>query len=136
MSLLDQNIRIYDYLKIPILILALLSCSTFYAQKEKNKAAPFIRIYDLSGKKIAKGRIASLTDTSLVAGPREKPLTIEVSSIGSIKTKRSAGNNILWGAGIGLSTGLIAGAIEGESKGYFGTTIPAEENIVTAALVM
>ncbi len=114
--------------------LTLISSSILYAQETKNKAAPFIRVYDRDGKKISKGRIASATDTSLITGPREKPVNIGVSKIGFIKTKRSAGNNILWGAGIGASTGLIAGVIEGETEGYFGA--PVEENIVTGALVM
>jgi len=120
MLLPDQNIRIYDYLKILILILALLSCGLFYAQKEKTKAAPFIRVYDLNGKKIAKGRIASLTDTSLVTGPREKPVNIDVSRIGSIKTKRSAGHNIFLGAVIGTATGAILGIASGGEDEWWG----------------
>ncbi|WP_019668864.1 hypothetical protein [Eudoraea adriatica] len=122
--------------KILLVGLTLLSCTTFYAQKEINKPAPFVRVYDLNGKKTSKGRIIEITDSSLVVSRGEKPVSIELGKIGFIKTKRSAGNNILWGAGIGVSTGLIAGAIEGESEGYFGTTIPAEENIITAAIVM
>lgn len=122
--------------KILVLALAILTCTTFYAQKEKNKAAPFVRVYDLNGKKISKGRISRITDSSLVVSRGEKTINIELRNIGFIKTKRSAGNNILWGAGIGASTGLIAGAIEGESEGYFGTTIPAEQNIISAMLVM
>ncbi|WP_297798660.1 hypothetical protein [uncultured Eudoraea sp.] len=120
MPLFDQNICFYDYLKIPILILALLSWSTFYSQKEKNKATPFVTVYDLNGIKISKGRIAVLTDTSLVTGPREKPVTIEVTSIGSIKTKRSAGHNILMGAVIGTGTGAILGFATGGEGEWWG----------------
>ena len=122
--------------KILVLALSILTCTTFYAQKEKNKAAPFVRVYDLNGTKISKGRISGITDSSLVLNRGENPFNIEISKIGFIKTKRSAGNNILWGAGIGASTGLIAGAIEGESEGYFGAPIPAEQNIVEAMLAM
>jgi len=123
-------------MKLLLFALALISCSTFYAQETKKKAAPFVRVYDLNGIKISKGRIDSLTDTSLVVESSEKITTIEVNRIGYIKTKRSAGNNILWGAGIGASTGLIAGAIEGESEGIFGSTVPVEENIIMGTIVL
>lgn len=101
------------------IILAFISCSILSAQEIKNKRAPFVRIYDLNGIKISKGRIAILTDTSIVAGPREKPVTIEVSRIGFIKTKRSAGNNVIWGAAIGLGTGAILGVASGDTEGGF-----------------
>ena len=116
MLILFQN----SSLKILVLTLALLSSITFYAQKEKNKAAPFIRVYDRDGKKISKGRIVSVTDTSLITGPREKPVTIDVSKIGFIKTKRSAGNNILWGTAIGAGTGAILGLASGGESEWWG----------------
>jgi hypothetical protein len=120
MPLFNQNSRFYYCLKSLIPFLALLAFSTFYAQKEKNKAATFIRVYDLNGIKIAKGRIASLTDTSLVTGPREKPVTIEVSRIGLIKTKRSAGHSIFMGAVIGAGTGAILGLATGGEDEFWG----------------
>lgn len=100
--------------------LALISSSILYAQETKNKAALFVRVYDLNGEKISKGRIASLTDTSLVAGTREKPVNIDVSRIGFIKTKRSVGNNILWGAVIGTGFGAIAGFTTGGEGEWWG----------------
>jgi len=99
--------------------LALISSSILYAQETKNKAAPFVRVYDLNGKKISKGRIVSVTDTSLITGPREKPVNIGVSKIGFIKTKRSVGNNILWGAAIGTGFGAILGVASGDTGGGF-----------------
>ncbi|MBT8182922.1 MAG: hypothetical protein KJO53_15180 [Eudoraea sp.] len=106
--------------KILVLALALLSCMTFYAQKEKNKTAPFIRVYDLHGTKISKGRIARITDTSLVVSRGEKPFNLELSKIGFIKTKRSAGNNILYGASIGAGTGAILGLALGGEDEFWG----------------
>jgi hypothetical protein len=106
-------------MKFLVFTLTLISCSILYAQETKNKEAPFVRVYDLNGKKISKGRIASLTNTSLVVGPREKPVNIEVTRIGFIKTKRSAGNNILWGAAIGAGTGVILGVSSGDTGGGF-----------------
>lgn len=106
--------------KTLVLTLALLSCTTFYAQKEKNKIAPFIRVYDLNGTKISKGRIAMLTDTSLVVSRGEKQVNIELSKIGFIKTKRSEGNNILWGTAIGAGTGAILGLASGGENEFWG----------------
>ena len=95
--------------------LALISSSILYAQETKNKAAPFVRVYDRNGEKISKGRIVSVTDTSLITGPREKPVNIGVSKIGFIKTKRSVGNNVLWGAAIGTGFGAILGVASGDT---------------------
>ncbi|WP_297696077.1 hypothetical protein [uncultured Eudoraea sp.] len=106
--------------KILVLALALLSCTTFHAQKEKNKAAPFIRVYDLQGTKISKGRIARITDSSLVVSRGEKPVNLELSKIGFIKTKRSVGNNILYGAAIGAGTGAILGLASGGENEWWG----------------
>ena len=100
--------------------LALISSSILYAQETKNKAAPFVRVYDLNGKKISKGRIVSVTDTSLITGPREKPVNIGVSKIGFIKTKRSVGNNVLWGAAIGAGFGAISGFATGGEDEWWG----------------
>ena len=122
--------------KILVLTLALLSSITFYAQKEKNKAAPFIRVYDQDGKKISKGRIVSVTDTSLITGPREKPVTIDVSKIGFIKTKRSAGNNILWGTAIGAGTGALLGVSSGDTEGGFFSYSKEEGAAIYGVLMM
>ena len=107
-------------MKLLLFALALISCSTFYAQETKKKAAPFVRVYDLNGIKISKGRIDSLTDTSLVVESSEKITTIEVNRIGYIKTKRSAGNNILWGAAIGTGFGAISGFATGGENEWWG----------------
>lgn len=107
-------------MKFLFFTLVLISCSILYAQETKSKKVPFVRVYDLNGKKISKGRIASLTDTSLVVGSKEKPVNIDVSRIGFIKTKRSAGNNILWGAAIGAGTGAILGLASGGENEFWG----------------
>lgn len=108
-----------SFSKILVIALALLSCTTFYAQKEINKPAPFVRVYDFNGEKISKGRISGITDTSLVVSRGEKPVSIELGKIGFIKTKRSVGNNILYGAAIGAGTGAILGVSSGDTEGGF-----------------
>ncbi len=109
-----------SFSKILVIALALLSCTTFYAQKEINKPAPFVRVYDFNGEKISKGRISGITDTSLVVSRGEKPVSIELGKIGFIKTKRSVGNNILYGAAIGAGTGAILGLASGGENEFWG----------------
>jgi hypothetical protein len=77
----------------------------------------FIRVYDLKGNKIAKGHVLSVTDTSLRL--TEKTDNIRISSIGMIRTKHSAGNNILIGSVIGISTMAIVGAASGGADSYY-----------------
>jgi hypothetical protein len=109
-----------SFLKILVLALTILTCTTFHAQKENNKAAPFVRVYDLNGEKTSKGRIIEITDSSLVVSRGENPVNIELSKIGFIKTKRSVGNNILYGAAIGAGTGAILGLASGGENEWWG----------------
>lgn len=57
----------------------------------------FIRVYDMQGKKIAKGYVLSMAEDFLVLKSRKSP-KIMLNDIGYIKTKRSAGHNVLVGA--------------------------------------
>lgn len=107
-------------MKFLFFTLVLISCSLLYAQETKNKATAFIRVYNLNGEKIAKGRVSRITDTSLVVSRKEKPINIELSKIGFIKTKRSVGNNILYGAAIGAGTGAILGLASGGESEFWG----------------
>ena len=79
----------------------------------------FVRVYDLKENKIGKGHVLSLTDTSLQM--KEKTGNIPVSSIGMIRTKHSAGNNVLIGSLIGTSIGTVVGASTGGEDSYFTT---------------
>ncbi len=72
------------------------------AQNEFENTNVFVRVYDLQGKKIGKGKILSISETSLQLNGKGE---IPVSSIGSIKTKRSAGHNILVLAAVGGAAG-------------------------------
>jgi hypothetical protein len=74
----------------------------------------FVRVYDLSGKKIHKGRVFKVTDSTLQLVGKTMPVTIPVQSVGFIKTKRSAGNNVLVGSIIGVSSIAILGAASAE----------------------
>jgi len=79
----------------------------------------FVRVYDLQGNKIGKGNILSISESSLQLNRKRESVKIPVSSIGSIKTKHSAGNNVLIGAVTGAATMAFLGAVTGD--GYFYT---------------
>jgi len=68
-------------------------------------------VYDLKGNKIARGRVLSATDTSLQL--KGLTMSIPVRNIGSIRTKHSAGNNVLIGSIVGTCTIGIPFAIAG-----------------------
>ena len=72
--------------------------------------SPFVRVYDLNGRKTHKGKIAGVTDSTLTLWSNNGPVTIPVRGIGAIRTRRSAGHNLLLGAIIGTVSGAIFGA--------------------------
>jgi len=67
----------------------------------------FIRLYDITGHKFAKGFFTGTTDSSIMLISRNIKTEIPVNKIGIIKTKRSAGNSMLTGALIGAVPGAI-----------------------------
>lgn len=87
-----------------------LMCIIINAQK-------FVRIYNASGKKIAKGYLVDehQNDSFLVVKRNNSFDTIPVKNISYIKTKHSFGNNVLVGTIVGTSIFAIAGAISAGS---------------------
>ncbi|PNW27792.1 hypothetical protein BKP44_11465 [Formosa algae] len=69
----------------------------------------FVRVYDAQGKKINKGHIVSISDTSLQLVKRGETIDVPVNDIGSIKTKYSGWTNVVTGAVLGAGVGFIAG---------------------------
>ena len=96
-------------MKILAFLFTILIAHNLQAQK-----SIFIRVYDLKGDKIARGHVLSATDTSLQL--KEKTTSILVRNIGSIRTKHSAGNNLLVGSIIGSTTMGVLGAINGDTE--------------------
>src|SRR5687768_3394260 len=84
--------------------------------------SPFVRVFDLAGKKIGKGHVIGVTDTSLQLKAKTTPLNIPVQSIGSIKMKRSAGNHVLVSSVICTTAGAVLGAITLPSDEFFDFT--------------
>lgn len=70
----------------------------------------FVRVYNLSGEKKYKGNVISLTDSSLLLAAKKISDTISVKDIGFIKTKHSAGNNLLIGSLSGAVPVAVIGA--------------------------
>ena len=99
----------------------------FFAQDKVDKPGKFIRIYDLQGKKISKGKIKSITETSVSVIFLGKLSEIPLSNIGIIKTKHSAGNNIAKGAIIGASSLAIIGLTNGDNKGEYVTVTASDK---------
>ncbi len=94
--------------------IALILGISVYAQVKNEKKDVFVRVFDLQGKKIGKGKILSISDTSIeLKGKSESP--IEVANIGLIKTKHSGGHNVLIGAACGATLFAIIGAVSGDS---------------------
>ncbi len=96
---------------------AILSISSVAAQQQK-----FLRIFDLSGKKIAKGYLQKTTDHSIVIGKDSAVAEYPESNIGFIKTKRSGGHSILIASAIGGSAFGILSAAAFASDDFFDTS--------------
>lgn len=109
-------------MKYLFFLLTLLLCFSINAQEKKLKSNTFLRVYNLNGEKVAKGKLFSTTKTALTLKRNKRTINISVDSIGTIKTKRSVGNNVLIGSSIGAGTVILLSAGTGESftEGYTG----------------
>jgi len=110
------------------LLLVSFSC-TILAQKPI-----FVRVYDLSGKKIYKGDVYTTSDSGLSLVVNKTPVNIPVSTIGTIKTKHSALNNVVIGSAVGAVTiGIIGAASADPSDEFLGYS--AGEGAAAGALI-
>lgn len=105
-----------------ILAIAILSSLSIHAQYGAEKNTVFIRVYNLEGEKINKGKVLAVTDTILQLEGKNGMVYIDVRTIGLIKTKRSEGNNVLIGSLVGLTTLAILGATQGGSDEWFSSS--------------
>jgi hypothetical protein len=94
---------------IMILSFVLLFSINLFAQNQTIKTEKFIRVYNLKGKKIAKGNIVFVNDSILSLKNTGKLKEIRIDEIGKIKTKRSGGHNVLMGSVFGASLGVVVG---------------------------
>ena len=85
-----------------ILLLFIFSLSfNSIAQELPKKSKIFVRVYNAENKKIAKGKMLKITDSTLILKRERKLISINSSEIYKIKTKRGAGHNALIGAAPG-----------------------------------
>ena len=96
-------------IKILAFAIVLIFSIRAYAQKEAKTHNVFLRVYNLEGKKISKGSIVFMNDSLLGLKNSSDKVKISMKDIGFIKTKRSAGNNVLIGAASGATLGVIMG---------------------------
>ena len=93
-------------MKYLLFTIALFLCVNITAQELPKKSKIFVRVYNNVGKKIAKGKILSITENSLILKKGSSSITIPSNEISYLKTKRSNGNNALLGASGGFILGL------------------------------
>lgn len=111
---------IKEQIKTILLLLVLALSTNSYAQNEIKKSGMFVRIYNLDGKKFNKGYVVSVGDTVLGLKRKGKYTEINVREMGSIKTKRSGGHNVLIGAVAGATTGVILGISTADPDSFLG----------------
>ena len=85
--------------------ITLLLCLNITAQELPKKSKFFVRVYNNEGKKIAKGKILKITDSTLVLKKGRSSIKVASNEISYLKTKRSNYHNALLGAvgGVGLA---------------------------------
>lgn len=97
-------------MKYLLFTIALFLCANITAQELPKKSKIFVRVYNNQGEKIAKGKILDITDNSLTLKKGSSSVTVPLSEIETLKTKKSNGNNVLFGAvgGSLLGFGIVA----------------------------
>jgi hypothetical protein len=101
---------------IPFLLLILLSVQAG-AQKKL-----FVRVYDNDGKRIKNGFVVGTTDSSLRLLKNKDTIDLPISGFSFLKTKRSAGNNLLVGSMIGAGTFGFIGIASANPDDFLGYT--------------
>jgi hypothetical protein len=92
-------------MKYLLFSIALLLCINISAQELPKKSKVFVRVYNNEGQKIAKGKMLKITDDSLILKKGSNSITVALSDIMYIKTKRTKNHNVLLGgmSGVGFS---------------------------------
>ena len=118
-----------------ILVITLMFGINVWAQNGLESTNIFVRVYDLDGKKLGKGKILSISETSVQLTRGGTSLEFPVKDIGLVKTKRSGKHNLLVGAGIGGLIGAIAGAASADPDAWILGYTKAEGAFGGAVLV-
>lgn len=94
-----------------IMSLVFILSINLHAQKRTNAKNIFLRVYNLDGKKMSKGHVVFINDSILGLNKGGKQVKVNSVDIGSIKTKRSGGHNVIIGASSGILLGAILGSV-------------------------
>ena len=86
--------------------------------QNNNKDKAFLRVYNLDGKKISKGKYVLANDSLIMLKNVDDTVKVKREEIGYIKTKRSAGNNVLIGAASGATVFGILGAASADPDAW------------------
>lgn len=102
-----------------IYLIFIIFCCQVGAQKNL-----FVRVYNLDEKKINKGQVLSITDSSLhLKSKGVNTVIFPIISIGKVKTKHSPGHHILIGSSVAASSMAILGAASADpDAAIFGYT--------------
>ncbi len=105
------------------------------AQVNFGKPGVFVRVFDLQGKKIGKGRITLLTDNNVTLQAKREngPTLIQMSEIGYIRTHRSGGHNLLIGAAAGAGAFAMIGVATADPDEFLGYS--AAEGALAGAVI-
>ncbi|WP_420602187.1 hypothetical protein [Flagellimonas sp.] len=98
-------------------IVLFLSVNSF-SQENSKSIGKFVRVFDLQGNKIAKGKIQSLSENELRIKTRKLSMKLPINNIGKIKMGRAGGTNV----GIGAIAGALIGIVDADDNGLFGAT--------------
>jgi len=105
-------------LSIVMLILVTFSSINIYGQNQIREKKMFVRVFDFDGKKIGKGYISVVTDSTLELSRSNEYLSLPLRNINYIKTKRSIGSNALIGSIAGSTTLGVLGAASADPDAW------------------
>ncbi len=110
-------------LKIISAFCIFLICFGLQAQNKSSSKEPFIRIYNLEGQKVLKGRVVNVTNSTITVIRGNEKREMNVSEVGFIRTKHSVGHNVLIGASAASAIAAVTFAAEADPDAWiFGYT--------------
>lgn len=127
-----MNPYLVNVIKILVFAISLTLCDNVLAQNETDSAKVFVRVYNLQNKKIGKGKLLAIKESSLQLIRNKKIKEFSVVNIGTIKTKRSDGYNILIGTITGAAVIGIGVASETNANNAF---FSVEGDILAGAIM-
>lgn len=102
-------------MKTLLLLLSIVYTSLLFAQQTESPERykdTFVRVFDSNGKKVAKGKVANISEHTLTLKVGKGYSEIPMNNINRIKTNHSAATNVLVPALAGAIIGGIIGSQE------------------------